>query len=252
MRPFDIAPTPLNPDGTVKQVANHQDWRQDLIDAYGPHCAYCNNKLPNSAEVEHEVAQALHIVDPLAWTNLVLGCKPCNLAKTNHLFTVATHYLPTHHNTHLAFSYIVIPHPILIGHFACIPTPSNNFQVGTQQFAKATRTIDHLKLNRVEQNAERTRRATDIRWKNRYEALVETETAKNLWDSLISLQQKQLFLIDLKIRVFNKGFFSLWYIAFSNVPDALEVIVNTFNRTNQASFPQAQNYQAQIRRNGDL
>lgn len=236
MRPIEIAPIPKKPDGSDKSVTNYQDWRQDLIDAYGPHCAYCNCKMPNSAEVEHEVAKSLPSVDPLAWGNLVLACKPCNTAKTNHLFTETTHYIPTKHNTHIIFDYEVMSHPKLINHQACVPKPSSTFHPTSPEFEKALKTIKDLELNRIEQNPSRTRKATDLRWKNRYEVLQETKSARILWNCLINDYQRSEFLPDLINRVFNTGFFSLWYNAFDDEPKALKAIIDAFKGTAHSYF----------------
>ena len=252
MRPIQIVNTPVDANGNAKQVNNHQDWRQDLIDCYGPHCAYCNTKLPNTIHVEHEVAQSLRLVNPLAWNNLVLACGPCNIAKTNHRFTVSTHFTPTHHNTHLAFEYKIRPHKELANYVACIPVPHSAFAIGSRERRKALRTLKDLKLSRVEQNPSRARRSTDIRWKNRHDAHLETITARNLWDSLNTQQQQTLFLLDLRTRVFNTGFFSLWFNIFHDIPDALRVIVSAFRSTYLPSFPPNLNYAPQIRIPGDL
>ena len=249
MRPITIAPQPLE-NGVLKIVADYQDWRQDLMDAYGPHCAYCNAKLPNSANVEHEVAQSLQMINPLQWSNLLLACGPCNIAKTNTPFTLNTHFLPSLNNTQMAFAYTIRQHQKIPNQFACIPIPHPNLQ--NNLLVKAENTLADLKLQRVEQVLPRQRKATDIRWKNRYEAYLESNTARKLWDTLNSQLQINLFLADMRTRIFNTGFFSLWYIAFQDVPVVLPTILATFPNTNIPSFPVANNYQPVIRIAGDL
>lgn len=252
MRPIQTAPIPKRSDGTPKTVSEYQDWRWDLINAYGPHCAYCNCKIPNSIEVEHQIAQAINAVDPLNWDNLVLACKPCNIAKTSHHFAIDTHFIPTYHNTHLAFIYNTREHRKLKGHFACIPIPNPRFPLNSKPYNKSQKTIEDLKLDRVEQISERRKRATDIRWKNRYEVYLETKTTRQLWDSLTTDHQKTMFLEDFKIRVHNKGFFSLWYQTFQDVCEVLEVLIDAFENTHKNSFPKMTQFQPVERIIGDL
>src|SRR5665213_2806917 len=109
MRPIVSVPVPTK-NGVAKTYSDYKEWRRDLADAYGHHCVYCNDRLPNNLQVEHLIAQSLGIINPLVWNNLYLACGPCNLAKSTTPITSANHYLPNEHNTHLIFEYIVRPH----------------------------------------------------------------------------------------------------------------------------------------------
>jgi hypothetical protein len=186
-------------------------------------------------------------VDPTRWDNLLIACSPCNKAKGSTLFEASTHYLPTQHNTYLAFRFVCRPHRTLIGYTACIPEP--NFPPVAPEYAKAKLTIQSLQLDRVEQTSARTKKATDVRWENRYKAWLSAQSALGLWNSLTTATQRQLFVQDLAVRVQNEGFFSIWYKAFQHHPEARKAIVEAFQQT--AGFP-APDYLPQIRIYGDL
>lgn len=57
MRPIERGPVP-QVNGQNKRVSNYGNWRADLLDQFGEYCCYCNDKLPERAQIEHVVAQA--------------------------------------------------------------------------------------------------------------------------------------------------------------------------------------------------
>lgn len=232
MRPIDSSPIP-QVNGVNKTYTDYQEWREDLSDAYGQHCVFCNDRLQSRFEVEHLVAQSLGIVPPLAWNNLFLACGPCNLAKSNRVATAATHYLPNANNTHLIFSYSIRKHR-KNGKFACIPV--FNPALNPNQQTKSINTITYTELNRVEQTPLRQRKMTDVRWLNRYNAYQVTTTQRTLWNSLGTPQQRAAYLAAIPPLIHKTGFFSLWMNAFTGVTDVLRVIVNCLPNTSAASF----------------
>lgn len=77
--------------------------------------------------------------------------------------------MPDYHNTHVAFDYVVVDHPININQKACIPLPKTGVDA-----AKAQNSIDLCKLAALTVN----KRATDLRWKYRFEAWI---SANVIW-----------------------------------------------------------------------
>ncbi|MFO0360760.1 MAG: HNH endonuclease [Flavobacteriales bacterium] len=220
-------------NGVNKTYFNYQEWREDLVDAYGQHCVYCNDRLQSKLEVEHLVAQSLGIVNPLAWNNLFLACGPCNLAKSAKVAGVATHYLPSANNTHMVFTYSIRKHK-KNGKYACVPV--FNMSLNPSQRVKAINTIAYTELNRVEQTPIRQRKMTDVRWLNRYSAYQVAVTQRKLWNSLTIPQQRSAYLDAIPPMIEKIGFFSIWFYAFSGVTDVLRVIVSSLPNTSMACF----------------
>lgn len=250
MRPISRVEAPKLPNGENKIVSDYKDWRQDLINAFGEHCAYCNQPLSYEINVEHVVAKSIEGINSTDWNNLLLACGPCNWVKNDAVFQIDTHYLPDVHNTHLAFKYIVKPHPKMQGKFACIPIIAD--ELLDFQKEKAQKVLDDLKLQRIEQDKQRTERATDIRWLKRYNAFECAKKQLAAWESLATDIQKNLFLDSLKILVNGIGFFSIWYQFFAYHPQALAVIINASPNTDLSSFDVQNDYKAIPRNENDL
>lgn len=111
MRPIDKGAVPMV-NGAPKTVSDYKDWRRDLIDRIGNYCCYCNMVLNDSPQVEHVIAQDINPTLATDWDNMLLACGPCNHTKSNKPCPKTTHYLPQFHNTHLAFSFSAVRHPI--------------------------------------------------------------------------------------------------------------------------------------------
>jgi len=178
MRPVFRGPIPKKENGEDKIVSDYKDWRYDLINRIGNYCSYCNMVLNDSPQVEHvtpknpQPGQAIGAL--LAWDNMVLACGPCNRAKSNNPCDTNTHYLPDFHNTHLVFESTVV---VFGNQKACVVAPRNNL-TPTQQ-AKAEATISLCALDKVLLNP----RATDLRWKYRFETLEIAKTWREEWNS---------------------------------------------------------------------
>ncbi len=233
MRPVINAPIP-SVNGIPKVYRTYQEWRIDLVNAYGQHCIYCNDRLPGLLQVEHLSPQSLGTQHALDWNNLYLACGPCNLAKSDKVINHVTHYLPNYNNTHFVFIYVLRPHATLKGKFACVPIP--NPALEPAQFVKTENLISDLELNRVEQNPLKERKMTDVRWQNRFDVYELANTQRRLWDSLKSTEQKAAYLECVQPMVLKSGFFSLWLLAFQGIPEVLEVIIHAFPSTAVTCF----------------
>lgn len=227
-------------NGVDKVVSDYKDWRQDLLDRIGNHCCYCNMVLNDSPQVEHVFPKSVHPTLRLAWNNMLLACGPCNRAKSNLPYDKHTHYIPDYHNTHLAFDYVVVPHPTKQNQMACITVPKANVN-------KATATIDLFKLDAVTSNP----RATDLRWKYRYEAFISA----NLWyQNWLKWGYKVPydFIELLKTIVRATGFFSIWFNVFDQVAEVKKGIIDSVPGTHSASFDSTRDYVPTVRVVGDL
>ncbi len=127
---------------------------------------------------------------------------------------------------------------------ACIPVPGNNDIVNVE---KAKRTIDLFKLDAISSNP----RATDLRWKYRFEAYQSSRLWRDHWnyfgkdipDKFIPL------LIDCAI---GKGFFSIWFDCFQDEPDVKKALIDAFPGTRIECFPDSNDYNPSPLHDDDL
>jgi uncharacterized protein (TIGR02646 family) len=243
MRPIERGPTP-QVNGTDKTVADYKDWRQDLLDRIGNYCSYCNMVLNDSPQVEHVSPKSTNPALRLSWHNMVLACGPCNRAKSDSANDPSTHYMPDHHNTHLAFDYLVINHPTKRNQKACVVAQKAEARVDQQ---KARNTIALCKLDALTYN----RRATDLRWKYRFEAVLAAAQWKEGWDSF-GHANEQKFISLLMTAATGKGFFSVWFNVFENVPAVKQALITNFLGTDLRSFDSLDNFRPVPRNAGDL
>ena len=218
MRPLYKGNTPLDAAGNPITVTDYDRWRLRLINRIGYYCAYCNQPLSHSLQVEHVVPKNPPLGytpgDPLTWDNMLLACGPCNNAKDNQPIDAATYYLPEEHNTHLPFTI----------------TAHANYAVATErvgltpaQQQKARRTIDLLQLDAID-----TRDAiVDIRSRRRKDAMMAVEANRQVFDLARHSSAFDISYVAtlIKSQVIAIGFFSLWYEAYSDVPEVLEQLI---------------------------
>ncbi len=231
MRAINKGSVPLV-NGIPKKVSDYKDWRQDLIDRIGNYCCYCNMRLNDSPQVEHVVPknpQPGHAAGSmLDWDNMLLGCGPCNRAKSNNPVSSATHYLPDVANTHLVFDYVVRNHPTKPNAVGCVPVVSVGPNVDS---TKAVNTIKLCGLDKISVNA----RATDLRWQYRYEALLWAKVWKKQWDDW-GYNNSNGFIDLLIIQIQAIGFFSIWLRTFENDQAVLEAIVSRISGNNLSCY----------------
>lgn len=217
--------------GTDKTVSDYKDWRQDLIDRIGNFCSYCNMVLNDSPQVEHVAPKSTNPALTLTWSNMLLACGPCNRAKSNLPYDIRTHYIPDYHNTHLAFDYVVVSHPKRKNTLACIPVPKQNLAVNID---RSNATIELFKLDALTSNP----RATDLRWKYRYEAHQSSRLWRNSWDDW-GYEMPVNFIPLLIDAAVGKGFFSIWFECFDDVPAVKKALLDAFPGSRMDGFSDA-------------
>lgn len=229
MRPIDRGPVP-SVNGAPKVVSDYKSWRADLINRIGSYCCFCNIPLTDSIQVEHVIAQDLNAALALDWNNMLLACGPCNRSKSNQPCPPDTHYLPQFHNTHLAFQASnVLPHPRLantdVVYLAYRGAPAKQL--------KANNTIELCKLN--QDTTRMVAQATDLRWKYRLGTLSQSIIVRSFWDQLDPNLQGE-FIDSLIVIVEGKGFWSIWFEAFADVPPVRQALVERFPGTARSCF----------------
>lgn len=239
---------PTDAAGNPKTVTDYKDWRADLIDRIGNYCSYCNMVLNDSPQVEHVTPKNPQPGQPagslLDWDNMLLACGPCNRAKDNNPCPATTHFLPDTHNTLMAFEHVV-DNTNRPGVMACLMKTRQGLTASQQ--IKAQNTIDLCKLDTILVN----KRATDLRWKYRHETFLIALEWRQGWDNF-GYKVASQFIPLLNTVAKAKGFFSIWYDAFHDVPQVLQALIAAFPNTEHSCFDAANGYAPVSRNPTDL
>lgn len=222
MRPLNKGNTPTDAAGNAINPTDYDKWRKKLIERIGYYCAYCNQPLSHSLQVEHVVPKnpppGATAGSPLDWDNMLLACGPCNNAKGNTPVDTITYYLPEEHNTHMAFTII----ESATDREHAIVTEMPGLLAHQQQ--KAQRTIDLLKLTNIDKRDD----IVDIRSLKRKQAMLSVLSAKQTYNMVrLSPTYNALTVAeDIAHRAADSGFFSLWYKEFATEPLVIETLIN--------------------------
>lgn len=236
MRPLDKGAIPIDALGNPIIVTNYTYWRDKLIDRIGYYCAYCNMPLSHSLQVEHVVPKnplGPAPGDPLAWSNMLLACGPCNNAKSDDPVDFVTYYFPEEHNTLFPFRI-----RLNISNDAAFVVPTNG--INPIQLAKSTATINLTALD-VKDNRSNI---VDIRWKKRKDAIITVEAAFEVYQLLKLVPTFDAARSAHNILQFAIpcGFFSLWFEKFENEPEVMEALINGLPGTAIICFDPANGY----------
>lgn len=215
MRPLNKGNTPTDSTGNPISPTDYKSWRKALIDRIGAYCAYCNMPIKHALQVEHVVPKnppaGYTVGDPLAWSNMLLACGPCNNAKGNTPVDSITFYLPEEHNTHLPF--VIVPHATDAKHAIVTERPGLN----VNQFPKAQRTIALTELNATDERPN----IVDLRSRERKLAAITVNSTRNIYNLAAAINP--ILAAEHVVHVASRtGFFSLWYEEFMNEPLVME------------------------------
>jgi uncharacterized protein (TIGR02646 family) len=66
-------------------MKNYKDIKNQLMDKFHGHCAYCGKKLHSNidANIEHFKPKSIYPELEFEWSNLLLSCRECNVIKSN-------------------------------------------------------------------------------------------------------------------------------------------------------------------------
>ncbi len=245
MRPVDRGPVPLDAAGQARTVTAYANWRADLVARLGNYCNYCERPIYDSPQVEHVAAKSTHPALKLEWTNMLLACGACNRAKSDIDCPPTTHFLPDTHNTVLAFTTRLATVPGAPPRPACLIAPAPNLT--PTQTKKAEATIELCALDEIVVN----QTVTDMRWHHRWEASLEVEHSRQLWNTLDAAVRAE-FTEMIGIAAKGIGFFSLWYAAYADEPAVKAELLRVFPGTALGCFDAAADYAPTVRLAGDL
>ena len=215
-------------NGQPKTVTDYKDWRADLINRLGPYCCYCNMRLNDNPQVEHVAPKTPVPQRALDWDNMLLACGACNSRKNDELCEASTHFLPDAHDTQLAFTHRLVPHPRLPLELAVIVAVHPGLTPA--QRLKAQATITMCGLDNIPTDKQGIARASDRRWKHRYEELLEASIWRQKWNA--ATLANQVVLLEAMLAIVKRGgFFSVWFDAFHDVPAVKQLLTRAFPNT---------------------
>jgi hypothetical protein len=202
---------PVLKGAAPRTYAHWGDARDDLADAVGNYCSYCESP-PFLADVEHKEPKA----DPkyshraLEWDNFLLACGYCNSLKRAKDTRARPVLFPDEKNT--AWAFVYLPNGVI--------QVNPNLKDPSEHTA-ATDTRDWLlELNRPID----TKGNRDLRWQRRVDVWREAQSAKqNLADCNMPAMYKQIVSAAL-----GWGCFSVWMAAFEGDQDMRRMLVEAF------------------------
>ena len=217
MRPVDKSLYKKN-QATYNPYGNAKD---DLIEALGPFCSYCERKGFSAAlDVEHIEDKDLNPDKKYDRDNFLLGCKNCNPIKGCKPIDFNKILLPHLHNTFVVFSYLES------GLITINPTIDDALK------PKAQELMDLVGLDRLPGHANYSHK--DKRWEERKKAW---ELANRYLAKLTNGSCDIEIIKDLAIAT---GFWSIWMAVFDNHTNVKVQLVSTFNGTRSEYFNEEQ------------
>lgn len=228
MRPVVRGPRPTQLDETAVVFSAYPQARGELIKRLGECCSYCEMHLDASLAVEHVQPKKppgaiVNDVDrELSWDNFLLCCTNCNSNKGNDDIVLDEYIWPDQDNTFLALTYKQG------GLVEAAPGNDNT---------RAQRTIKLVGLDKVPNERDLQREASDRRWNNRREAWdIAVESKQNL-------EQLDHPIMRTQIVLQIQGYWSIWMTVFKDDPDMLRRILDRIPGTAKHCFDDANGYQ---------
>lgn len=198
--------------GDAPNVYNqYREARNDLTDAIGWYCSYCEMGVQNMIEVEHIVPQE-NGGAPLDWSNFLLSCRYCNGNKGNDNQGRDGYLWPDRDNTDFAFDY----------NEANVIQP----RIGSVVTIEATATINLMGLNRYP-GGPNPPTAADSRHIHRIDAWRLAKYSLANWQEAPSPAMAR----QIGIAAGGVGFYSVWVTVFAGTDDVINEIVAKFSGT---------------------
>lgn len=126
-----------------KTYTSYSQAKDDLRNAIGSYCSYCEMNISNQPDIEHVVPKSKAPVLENDWNNFLLACKTCNTIKSIDNDTRSGYVFPDTHNTAYAYRYTQTT--------VIVNTALNDEE---QKLAQAT--LDLVKINREKDTSGRT------------------------------------------------------------------------------------------------
>lgn len=202
--------------------ARYEDAKQDLVNALGSYCSYCERRIATLLAVEHIQPKALPQYAHLetVWDNFLLGCTNCNSAKSKKPVELTGYLIPDRDNTFVAFSYDDLG----------MVNPAANLPAAMNQMALDT--IALVALNRMEHEE----------WDEdvMFSALERAGQRVQAWDqareALSDYQAQRTSARAIAREAASCGFFSIWMAAFEGYAEVRTEMLTAFAGTASECF----------------
>ncbi len=84
---------PVNKGVVSKVYTDYKMAKWDLVKRLGNYCSYCEMNTDNQNDVEHVVSKSKDNSLKLSWENFLIGCKTCNIIKSDITENIITTYI---------------------------------------------------------------------------------------------------------------------------------------------------------------
>ena len=233
MRPVNRGEIPKKEDGTDKVYTSYKQAKDDLKNALGAYCSYCEMGIENQVDIEHVIPQHHDSSLENDWNNFLLACKTCNIIKSDKNISRNGYVFPDTHNTSFLYKYSI---------------NGVNVRDDLDEDIKivATATFNLVKLNRDVDTSNMTddrKFARNNSWNKAQEAL------KDFLELLpiTSTPEKKYALVNSTANTCN-GFFSMWIQIFKDYPEVKKAILENVNGTDMQCYDENFNPKENLRR----
>lgn len=96
---------PVNKGVVSKVYTDYKMAKWDLVKRLGNYCSYCEMNTDNQNDVEHVVSKSKDNSLKLSWENFLIGCKTCNIIKSDITENRNDYPFPDEYNTAYLFTY---------------------------------------------------------------------------------------------------------------------------------------------------
>lgn len=205
---------PVKKGEAPKTYTAYKYAKDDLIERLGYYCSYCEMNISNQADVEHVAPKSKNKDLELEWDNFLLGCKACNILKSNNNNDRIGYPFPDEYNTAYLFSYKNGKVEIRDG-------------LNVEDQAMAKKLFELVQLDREKQ----TSGQNDDRCYSRQLEFKKACDSLNRYKDYIALEpSEELLNIYIENHIVT-AFFSVWLEVFKDYPRVKKVILENIPGT---------------------
>jgi len=213
MRPVNRGNVPRIENGVAKVYTSYKEAKDDLKNALGTYCSYCEMGIENQVDIEHVIPKNHDSSLENDWSNFLLACKSCNIIKSDNNISREGYVFPDIENTSFLYEYSETDIRV-------------RSDLPQEIKVLATATLDLMKLNRELD----TSGMVDDRKRTRNRSWDEAKMALEDYSKLLPSTEDKTSLAQLTARNCH-GFFSMWIQIFKDYPEVKRAILENVNGT---------------------
>ena len=202
--------------------ARYENAFDDLRNAAGDFCSYCERQIETNLAVEHVQPKSRKKALMTEWSNFLLGCLNCNSCKGKKNVVLADFFWPDRDNTMRAFEY----------EQSGVVKVRSRLRQANRQRAEAT--IALVGLDRIPGHVDVKKRPSkaDRRWLRRQEAFALAQRDLDRLRQLDNTIVRELITEN----AYGRGMFSIWMQVFSGDADMRRRLIQKFQGTASNCF----------------